>query len=49
MSIEPFIVDNYIVRIYRRSEEDIGKLTGVVEQVSTEENVMEGLSCEVLA
>lgn len=35
--MEPFIVDNYIVRIYRRDEEDLRKVAGIVEQVGTEE------------
>jgi len=35
--IDPFIVDNYIVRIYRRDEEDLRKIAGIVEQVGTEE------------
>lgn len=34
---EPFIVDNYIVRIYRRDEENLRKIAGIVEQVGTEE------------
>ncbi|HBI23988.1 MAG TPA: hypothetical protein DDX84_07290 [Nitrospiraceae bacterium] len=34
---EPFIVDNYIVRIYRRDEEDLRKIVGIVEQVGAEE------------
>lgn len=36
-NIEPFIVDNYIVRIYRRDEEDLRKIAGIVEQVGKEE------------
>lgn len=34
---KPFIVDNYIVRIYRRDEEDIRKVAGIIEQVGAEE------------
>ncbi|MBI5193677.1 MAG: hypothetical protein HZA08_09590 [Nitrospirae bacterium] len=34
---KPFIVDNYIVRIYRRDEEDIRKVVGIVEHVGAEE------------
>lgn len=35
-NMEPFIVDNYIIRIYRRDEEDLRKMAGIVEQVGTE-------------
>lgn len=30
-------MDNYIIRIYRRDEEDLRKVAGIVEQVGTEE------------
>ena len=36
--MEPFIMDNYIVRIYRHDEEDLRNVVGIVEQVGTEEN-----------
>lgn len=35
--MKPFIVDNYIVRIYRRNEDDPREVTGIVECVETEE------------
>ncbi|MBI5407064.1 MAG: hypothetical protein HZA18_05150 [Nitrospirae bacterium] len=35
--MEPFIVDNYIVRVYRREEDDMRKVAGIVEEVRTEE------------